>query len=73
MDKLIKDIIKEKNLKLGKAQPLWKCPRDIRIQGYSIRLGNIAVGWDGEKSSRWICIKVDTKDYNHNIMQQIKG
>jgi hypothetical protein len=60
-----------KGLKLGKAQPVWKCPREIRLWSGQ-KLGEISECWNEQlnRHERYICIKV-AKNYNDSIMQLI--
>lgn len=60
-----------KGYKTGKAQPVWKCQREIRICAPN-QLGKIYTcsNWGNGETEQWMCIKV-TKDYNNNIMQRV--
>lgn len=58
-------------LKKGKAQPLWKCCREIRIQMPSEK----EVIYSGlntltEEHEDWLLIKLN-KDRNFHIMQRV--
>ena len=60
-----------KGYKTGKAQAVWKCPREIRICCPN-ELGAIYTCSDFGSTpiQYWMCIKIN-KNYNDNIMQQI--
>lgn len=57
--------------KTGKAQPVWKCCRMIRISMPN-ELGKIYDGLNTltDEYEYWMCIKIN-KNYNDNIMQRI--
>jgi hypothetical protein len=60
-----------KGYKTGKAQPLWRCCREIRICCPN-ELGKIYDGLNtltGEYEY-WMCIKINA-NYNDNIMQRV--
>lgn len=60
-----------KGYKTGKAQPVWKCPREIRICCPN-KLGEIYTcsNWGEGELQHWMCIKIN-KNYNDNIMQRV--
>ncbi len=60
-----------KGYKTGKAQPVWKCCRQIRICMPN-ELGKIYEGLNTltNEYEYWICIKLNN-NYNDNIMQRI--
>jgi hypothetical protein len=60
-----------KGYKTGKAQPVWKCAREIRICTPNI-LGEIydCNAWETGEPEYWMCIKIN-KNYNDNIMQRV--
>ncbi len=58
-----------KGYKTGKAQPVWKCAREIRICAPN-KLGEIYTCYNEGEIEQWMCIKVN-KNYNYNIMQQV--
>lgn len=61
-----------KGYKVGKAQTLWKCCREIRIQTPK-ELGVIYEGFNtiSQQHEKWMLIKIDKSDHNNNILQQI--
>ena len=60
-----------KGYKTGKAQPVWKCAREIRICTPN-ELGKIHTcsDWDNSGVEQWMCIKINN-NYNDNIMQKV--
>ena len=58
--------------KRGKSQKLWKCCREIRIQGANMIINGIYTGYNTltEEEEKWLCLKI-SKDYNDNILQRI--
>ena len=60
-----------KGYKTGKAKPVWKCVREIRICTPN-ELGKIYTCSDFGNSEieQWMCIKIN-KNYNDNIMQKV--
>lgn len=60
-----------KGLKKGKAQPVYKCCREVRLWAGG-KLGEETSGFNTltNELEHWICIKVD-KNPNNSIVQRI--
>lgn len=59
-------------VKRGIAQKLYKCCREIRIQGGNMIVNGVYTGFNTltDEEEKWVCLKA-AKDYNDNVLQRI--
>lgn len=64
--------MKKVKYKLGKAQELWKCCREVRYAGLSPKVGDVLTGLNTNTNmmEKWLVLKV-AKEWSNHIVQEI--